>query len=79
MTSRYSEEEAVQKPAGELLRCMGWDVYYCFDDEVLGPCGTLGRDSYKDVLLKRDLMNALVELNEHLTEAECAEAVATLE
>ena len=36
MTSRYSEEEAVQKPAGELLRCMGWDVHYCFDDEVLG-------------------------------------------
>ncbi len=79
MTSRYSEEEAVQKPTGELLRRMGWDVHYCFDDEVLGPCGTLGRDSYKDVLLKRDLMNALVELNEHLTEAECAEAVATLE
>lgn len=37
MTSRYSEEEAVQKPAGELLRRMGWDVHYCFDDEVLGP------------------------------------------
>ena len=77
--NRYSEEEAVQKPASELLRRMGWDVHYCFDDEVLGPYGTLGRDSYRDVLLKRDLMHALVELNEHLTEEECAEAVATLE
>ncbi|MGO4860493.1 type I restriction endonuclease subunit R [Atopobiaceae bacterium Sow4_H2] len=79
MISRYSEEEAVQKPAGELLSHMGWDVYYCFDEEVLGPDGTLGRNSYHEVLLKRYLMDALVELNEHLTEEECEQAIATLE
>ena len=79
MISRYSEEEAVQKPAGELLDRMGWSVYYCFDDEVLGEDGTLGRESYRDVLLKRDLEYALIELNEHLSEGECRQAIKTLE
>lgn len=77
--NKYSEAEAVQKPAAELLRRLGWDVHYCFDREILGPQGTLGRDSYADVLLKRDLEASLIELNEHLTEEECREAVKTLE
>lgn len=77
--NRYSEEEAVQKPAGELLARLGWDVHYCFDDEKLGPRGTLRRDSYHDVLLKRDLEEALIELNEWMDEADVAEAIKTLE
>lgn len=77
--SRYSEEAAVQIPAGELLRDkLKWDLFYCYDEEVLGPDGTLGRDSYADVLLERDLMNALIELNEHLSEDECQQALSTL-
>lgn len=41
--SRYSEEAAVQIPAGELLRDkLKWDVFYCYDEEKLGPDGTLG-------------------------------------
>lgn len=47
--NRYSEEEAVQKPAGELLASMGWEVHYCFDEEELGCAGTLGRESYRVV------------------------------
>ena len=77
--NRYSEEEAVQKPAGELLARLGWDVHYCFDEEELGPHGTLGRESYYDVLLKRDLEEALIELNEWMDEADVAEAIKTLE
>lgn len=77
--NRYSEEEAVQKPAGELLARLGWDVHYCYDEEVLGPQGTLGRTSYRDVLLKRDLECALMELNEWLDEEGCAQALQTLE
>ena len=76
--SRYSDEEAVQKPAGELLGRLGWTVHYCYDEEVLGPAGTLGRDSYADVLLHRELLAALVELNEHLTPEECEQAISTL-
>lgn len=44
--NKYSEAEAVQKPAGELLSRLGWDVHYCFDEEVLGSDGTPGRGSY---------------------------------
>lgn len=77
--SRYSEEEAVQIPAGELLRDkLGWDLVYCYDEEKLGSDGTLGRASYEDVLLERDLMTALIELNEHLSEGECQQAMAAL-
>lgn len=75
----YSEEEAVQKPAGELLHELHWDVFYCYDDEVLGEAGTLGRESYRDVLLKRDLEFALQELNENLSEDECKQAIKVLE
>ena len=32
MPSRYSEEEAVQKPAGELLRKMGWELVYAYNE-----------------------------------------------
>lgn len=76
--NRYSEEEAVQKPAGELLASMGWEVHYCFDEEELGCAGTLGRESYRDVLFKRDLEYALLELNEWMDEADAAEAIKTL-
>lgn len=69
--SRYSEEEAVQKPAGELLRNeLGWDVVYCYDEEKLGADGTLGRVGYEHVILKRYLEPALLELNEWLEEDE---------
>ncbi|WP_296012303.1 type I restriction endonuclease subunit R [uncultured Adlercreutzia sp.] len=77
--SRYSEEAAVQIPAGELLRDkLGWDLFYCYDEEALGANGTLGRNSYDEVLLERDLLDALVELNEHLSEEECEQALANL-
>lgn len=76
--NRYSEEEAVQKPAGELLARLGWDVHYCFDEEKLGLHDTLGRESYHDVLLKRDLEEALIELNEWMDETDVAEAIKTL-
>ncbi len=77
--NRYSEEDAVQKPAGELLAKLGWSVHYCFDEEELGLHGTLGRESYRDVLLKRDLEYALIELNEWMDEDDAANAIKTLE
>lgn len=78
MSSRYSESEAVQKPAGELLRKMGWDLVYAYDDERLGRDGTLGRTDYREVVLRRDLIQALVELNEWLDVEECKAAADTL-
>lgn len=77
--NRYSEEEAVQKPAGkQLSQELGWDLVYAYDDEVLGDGGTLGRESYHEVVLKRDLEYALLELNEWLEEDECSAAIDAL-
>lgn len=76
--SRYSEEEAVQKPAGELLSRLGWDLYYAYDEEELGQYSALGRTSYHEVVLRRELVDALVELNEWLEPEECEQAADTL-
>lgn len=38
--SRYSEEEAVQKPAGERLRSLGWELVDAWNEEELGKDGT---------------------------------------
>lgn len=76
--NRYSEEEAVQKPVGELLHKMGWELVYAYDNEELGQHGTLGRNSYHEVVLRRYLVDALVELNEWLEVEECEQAADAL-
>lgn len=77
--NRYSEEEAVQKPAGELLHSeLGWDLVYAYDNEVLGKDGTLGRESYHDVVLRRELRHALLDFNSWLNEDDCDRAIQTL-
>lgn len=48
--SRYTEAELVERPAMELLEELGWDPIDAFS-EKLGPDGTLGRDSFTDVIL----------------------------
>ena len=78
MASRYSEEEAVQKPAGELLHKMGWELVYAYDNEELGQYGTLGRNSYHEVVLRCYLIDALIELNEWLEVEECEQAADVL-
>lgn len=76
--SRYAEEEAVQKPAGERLRSLGWELVYAWNEEVLGKDGTLGRASYREVVLRRYLVAALRKLNGWMTPEECEAAVARL-
>ena len=75
MPSRYSEEEAVQKPAGNRLQSLGWELVYAFDTETLGKYGTLGRTSQREVVLRQYLSNALLELNEWLDEDTCEKAI----
>ena len=63
MAGRYSEEEAVQKPAGERLKRLGWELIYAYNDERVGEQSTMGRSSYSDVVLRPQLEYALIELN----------------
>jgi len=80
MSYDYSENILVQEAAGNLLHDeLGWDVVYAYNKEVLGENGTLGRTSYKEILLKRDLSAALQEFNPWITPAQISEAIGTLE
>ncbi|MBR2835744.1 MAG: type I restriction endonuclease subunit R, partial [Coriobacteriales bacterium] len=78
MPSHYSEEEAVQKPAGNRLQSLGWELVYAYNDETLGKYGTLGRTSYHEVILRQYLSSALMELNEWLDEDTCEKAIDRL-
>ena len=80
MSYDYSENILVQEAAGNLLhKELDWDVVYAYNKEVLGENGTLGRTSYKEILLKRDLRAALQKFNPWITPAQISEAIGTLE
>lgn len=80
MSYDYSENILVQEAAGNLLQKeLGWDVVFAYNKEVLGENGTLGRKSYKEILLKRDLRAALEKFNPWITPTQITEAINTLE
>ncbi len=60
--SPYSEAGLVEEPALELLAELEWEVVNAFG-EVLGPAGTLGRDSMHEVVLVHRLRDAIRFLN----------------
>jgi type I restriction enzyme R subunit len=76
MAHEYSENILVQESAGELLRQeLGWEVIFAYNQETLGENGTLGRRSYRDLLLTRRLIAALRHLNTWITESQIDEAL----
>ncbi len=79
MSWEYSENILVQNSAGNVLSDkLGWEVIFAYNTEVLGEDGTLGRKSYKEIVLVRYLRRALFDNNDWMTE-ECADsAVKTL-
>ena len=72
-----TEDELVEQPALRLLSQLGWEVASAFD-EVLGPAGTLGRDSQSEPVLGHRLRDALRTLNPELSEAVLEEAADQL-
>lgn len=63
MANDYSEDLLIQKSIAELLENeLGWKSVYAFDSEVLGEQGTLGRNSYSEVVLTRHLRMTLKRL-----------------
>lgn len=77
MAHDYSENILVQESAGNLLHDeLGWDVVFAYNQEVLGKDGTLGRTTYRDVILTRYLEKALRRLNPWLTDSQLTEAMA---
>ena len=58
----YTEDNLVERPAMELLHSIGWDTLNCYD-EKFGKDGTLGRETPSEVVLVRQLREALIRLN----------------
>lgn len=80
MNWEYSENKLVQDSAGNLLQNeLQWDVKYAFNQEILGENGTLGRKSYREILLKRYVKEALKRLNAWITPVQIDEALNILE
>ena len=79
MSWEYSENILVQNSAGKVLQDkLGWDVVFAYNEEKLGESGTLGRKTYKEIILTRYLKKALFENNDWLTDVYCDYAVKTL-
>ena len=79
MSWEYSENILVQKSAGKVLQDkLGWEVVFAYNEEKLGEDGTLGRKSYKEIVLTRYLRKALFENNDWMTEDYASSAVKTL-
>ncbi|WP_338478793.1 type I restriction endonuclease subunit R [Rhodococcus sp. DN22] len=68
----------MEKPSMELLERLGWTCIDAFR-ETLGPQGTLGRDSQRDVVLTHRLRSAMRMLNpEHVPDTSIDEAIEIL-
>lgn len=79
MSWEYSENILVQNSAGKVLKeKLGWEVVFAYNTEVLGENGTLGRKSYKEIVLTRYLRKALFDNNDWMTEEYANAAVKTL-
>lgn len=80
MSYEYSENILVQESAGQYLKeRLHWDeVIFAYDKETLGPEGTLGRTSYREILLMKYLRPALFANNPWMTEECCTQAIQTL-
>ena len=75
MSKEFSEDKLIQASAAELLeKELGWTAVYAMD-EVLGLDGTLGRTSYKQVLLQGRFAQALKSLNPWMTGQQVTEAI----
>ena len=78
-TDINTEDRLVQETFANYLRdSLGWESVYAFNDETFGPNGTLGRTDTRDVVLTRDLRDAIIRLNPVLPTGAVDEAVAKL-
>ena len=76
ITPVNSEDRLVQATfADHLEQKLGWESVYAWNQETLGPDGTLGRADTKEAVLTRDLRAALERLNPELPASAVEDAV----
>jgi len=67
MVTDYTEDRLVQQTTAAYLHDkMGWESVYAYNDEMLGPDGTLGRTTEREIVLIRYLRLTLEKLNPDL-------------
>ena len=80
MSYDYSENILVQESAAALLHDeLGWETVQAYNQEVLGDSGTLGRKSYREIVLWRYFRQALKRLNPWITDAQTEEACKAMD
>ncbi len=78
MSWEYFENILVQNSAGRVLQAkLGWGVVFAYNTEVLVENGTLGRTSYREIILNKYLRKALFDNNKWMTDECCASATRT--
>lgn len=76
----FNEDTLVQQTTATYLEeQLGWDSVYAYNNEDFGPDSLLGRNSDRDLVLRRDLHQALLELNPGLPEAAYEDAIRKVE
>ena len=79
VTDINSEDRLVQATfAQHLEKELGWESVYAWNQETFGPDETLGRADTREVVLTRDLRQALERLNPDLPPAAIDDAVRVL-
>jgi len=74
MPQDYTEDLLVEQPAMGLFDELGWTPVWA-KDEILGPDGTLGRESKAEVVIFPRLRQALRKLNKQLPESALSAAI----
>ena len=75
MPHDYSEDTMIQQGTAEFMHDeLGWETVFAYDEEVLGPIGTLGRETRRDVFLRRRFRKALKKLNPWIDDKQLSEA-----
>lgn len=79
ITGINSEDRLVQQTFSDYLHdVLGWESVYAWDEETIGPHSTLGRESEREAVLKRDLRAAIARINPELPELAQDEALEKL-
>jgi type I restriction enzyme R subunit len=79
MSYEYSEDKLVQETtAAYFAEALGWESILAYNDEVLGPSGTLGRLRQSEVVLTRYLRQKLEEFNPGLPEEAYEQAIKAI-
>ncbi len=75
----FTEDTLVQQTTADYLRdALGWDSVYAYNQEDYGPNSLLGRESDREVVLKRDLLAALTKFNPGLPDTAYEEGLRQL-